>query len=214
MISGIYLITCRPNGRKYVGQSIDVDRRWSQHRRKANIRKHSNKIFQACWDKYGEDSFVFEILERCEEKLLSERESYWIDRLQTSHRFGGLNLEEQISSGSYRRKPSPETIQKRVSAVSKQIKAFGKYKTVREWCEIYNQIPRTVRWRLRKGWEPERALSTPSQKKDVMFNGKVKSLTEHCRELQLRPETIRCRIARGWSLDMALTVPIQPTLEK
>ena len=32
MITGIYKITNRINGKVYIGQSIDIRRRWRQHR--------------------------------------------------------------------------------------------------------------------------------------------------------------------------------------
>ncbi len=208
MTCGIYSITCVRNSRKYVGQSVNLERRWKQHRSRANLGNHSNPRLQACWDKYGEPNFKFEILEVCEEKILSEREEFWIDKLGTSHTLGGLNLEEKIRSDIYRRRPSKSQIAKRVSSVSKRIKAFGEEKTVREWCEIYHQVPSTVHWRLRSGWSAEKALLTPSQKKSFIFEGVNQSLTDHCRRLNLNPKTVQCRISRGWSLEKALTVSV------
>jgi len=44
--------------------------------------KHFNKYIQRSWNKYGEENFMFEILENCEVEKLIEREQYYIDTLK------------------------------------------------------------------------------------------------------------------------------------
>jgi len=34
MISGIYKITNKVNGKVYIGQSVDIERRWKEHRQR------------------------------------------------------------------------------------------------------------------------------------------------------------------------------------
>ena len=58
-IVGIYKITCTVNGKRYIGQSIDIKRRFSQHKRKPPAR------MQADFEQYGVGAFKFEILEEC-----------------------------------------------------------------------------------------------------------------------------------------------------
>lgn len=41
------------------------------------------------------------------------------------------------------------------------IVAFGERKTMVEWCEEYGILKSTLRLRLRKGWDPEQALTDP-----------------------------------------------------
>lgn len=62
MPSGVYTITCIPTGRKYVGSSVNVQRRWYCHKNALKKGKHKNVLLQRAWDKYGEDAFIFEIL--------------------------------------------------------------------------------------------------------------------------------------------------------
>lgn len=52
-----------------------------------------------------------------------------------------------------------EQARNRSSSVFLDIK--GEQKTIAEWCEIYNMPNDTVRYRLKSGWSPLRALTTP-----------------------------------------------------
>lgn len=73
-ICGIYKITNIINFKPYVGQSVDIQDRWHQH--KYNNTKDS-AIHKAI-KKYGIKNFIFEILEECPREQLNEREKYWI----------------------------------------------------------------------------------------------------------------------------------------
>lgn len=82
---GIYKITNKVNGKIYVGQSIDIEERWKQHRWKAfncnEVGYHS--AIHAAMRKYGLDNFVYEILEECDVEELDEKEKYWISILNS-----------------------------------------------------------------------------------------------------------------------------------
>lgn len=58
-ISGIYLITNKINGKKYVGCSIDIKSRW-----KAHINNNVVGLGKAI-TKYGAENFTFEVLLEC-----------------------------------------------------------------------------------------------------------------------------------------------------
>ena len=62
-ISGIYVIINKVNHKYYVGSSIDIDDRWYNHIWALNCDKHRNKHLQNAWNKYGENSFNFYIVE-------------------------------------------------------------------------------------------------------------------------------------------------------
>lgn len=72
-LTGIYMIT-NPNGRVYVGKSVDIKKRWRKYKR-LNC-KLQTKLYRSLI-KYGVDNHRFEILEMCEESMLSERELYY-----------------------------------------------------------------------------------------------------------------------------------------
>jgi group I intron endonuclease len=63
MTRGVYTITCKANGCVYIGQSLDVEHRFLQHKSKLRRDSHSNHHLQAAWNKYGEESFVFAVHE-------------------------------------------------------------------------------------------------------------------------------------------------------
>lgn len=73
---GIYKITNQVNGKVYIGQSVNIKRRWIEHKSNANIGKKS-----ALYDdirKFGFEKFTLDIIEECEKEELNEREIYWI----------------------------------------------------------------------------------------------------------------------------------------
>lgn len=110
-LSGIYRITCAVTGGFYIGSSINLSRRWSEHRNSLRKNAHSNRKLQHAWNKYGEDVFIFEILELVLSAFLIEREQYWLDTLKP---FGdkGFNLAIYAQAGCLGIKMSPEACAK------------------------------------------------------------------------------------------------------
>ena len=88
--SGIYKIVNIKNGKVYVGQTYDLTYRWLRHRSDLNTNSHYNKHLQNAWNKYGQENFRFEILERCPLDIIDEREIYWINKLDSIN--NGYNL--------------------------------------------------------------------------------------------------------------------------
>ena len=84
-MSGIYMIRCLVNGHCYIGQSINIRKRLWEHIYSLNKQYNSNGEFAdnehlcKAWKKYGENNFTYQILELCSEKLLDDREIYWIN---------------------------------------------------------------------------------------------------------------------------------------
>jgi len=63
MTSGVYYILA-PSGHRYIGSSVDIQRRFRTHRAGLRTGKHSNKALQSAWNKYGAD-LAFVIAEEC-----------------------------------------------------------------------------------------------------------------------------------------------------
>lgn len=75
----IYKVTNLINGKVYIGQTIDFQRRKRKHlsdARKNDVKDTS--IFHRAIRKYGEDSFSWEIIEEVSSEQLDDREKYWI----------------------------------------------------------------------------------------------------------------------------------------
>lgn len=81
-MKGIYLITNKISGNKYVGLSINIQRRFSEHRSKKKLK---TKIGQA-FKKYSVNDFIFEILEFVDNiEDLPKKEIFWIDKLKPEY---------------------------------------------------------------------------------------------------------------------------------
>jgi len=78
---GIYLITCTANGKTYVGSTQSFRQRWRTHLRKLKCGYHPNRYLQNTFDKYGESTFQFSIIECCPVDTVLEREQYYLDAL-------------------------------------------------------------------------------------------------------------------------------------
>jgi group I intron endonuclease len=65
-IAGVYQIQNRLTGHRYIGSSVNIKLRWSVHRHHLKTSTHCNKYLQRAWDKYGKESFIFTIIEECE----------------------------------------------------------------------------------------------------------------------------------------------------
>ena len=77
MLCGIYTITNKIDGKRYIGSSMQIEKRWQQHIYKLKKGNHPNKHLQFAWTKYGSECFCFEVLEECVlENLLSLEEKY------------------------------------------------------------------------------------------------------------------------------------------
>jgi group I intron endonuclease len=91
-ISGIYCIENLINGKKYVGRAKDIYQRWRGHRSDLNKKIHKNHYLQNSWNKNGEDSFKFYILEKCMNEECKEKEIYYIEKLESLSLKNGYNL--------------------------------------------------------------------------------------------------------------------------
>ena len=71
---GIYKITS-PNNRVYIGQSINIKKRFKGYKTNSSTQIRLNRSFI----KYGIENHIFEVIEECKIELLNERERYWQD---------------------------------------------------------------------------------------------------------------------------------------
>ena len=88
---GIYKIENKINHKKYIGQSVDIKRRWQNEKTNAfNINAHEYEYpLSRAFRKYGVDNFIFEVIEECPQSQLNERETYWIQKYDSF--FNGYN---------------------------------------------------------------------------------------------------------------------------
>lgn len=92
MRSGIYSITNRTNGKRYIGSSKDVDARIADHIGSLRSGKHRNAKLQNAWNSYGEANFEFRMIIACSRENLELYEQISIDGLGAYFKAGGYNL--------------------------------------------------------------------------------------------------------------------------
>ena len=79
--SGIYKWTNKLTNDIYVGQSIDLAKRFIKYFNLSYLKNRETLVISRALIKYGYSNFSLEILEYCDIKNLTEREQYYMDKL-------------------------------------------------------------------------------------------------------------------------------------
>ena len=133
-IIGIYMITCLANSKRYVGQSIDIKRRFSQHRRKP-----PNQMLED-FERHGVDAFKFEILEECAANELDKKETAYMNELKPEY---NIRTEGHGISDEAREKMRKFQTGKKRPDISHQVKCvetgevFESITAAAKWCNVH-----------------------------------------------------------------------------
>ena len=104
MTIGIYCIEHIASGRKYVGKSVNIERRLATHRYALTreVRsKDTNRHLWNCVQKYGWDQFktyVLQSFDEIDEELIGLSELEWMDKFNSCDRDFGFNLRRDTST--------------------------------------------------------------------------------------------------------------------
>jgi group I intron endonuclease len=89
--SGVYKIHHVDSGRAYIGSAVSLRARLLRHKNELSRGIHTNSKLQRAWNKYGEESFLFSVVEYVADKdQLTAREQAWIDAECAAER--GFNI--------------------------------------------------------------------------------------------------------------------------
>jgi group I intron endonuclease len=81
----IYCIRNRINGKRYIGSSTEFEKRKKNHIAALRHNYHPNPYLQSAWNKYGEVSFEFLVLDECSNDELMNREQILLDTLNPEY---------------------------------------------------------------------------------------------------------------------------------
>jgi len=84
MKTGVYQIRNVRNNKLYIGSAAGAQGfqgRWGKHLRGLRKNYHHSPVLQNAWNKHGEESFTFEVLEECVPEKCVEREQHYLDSI-------------------------------------------------------------------------------------------------------------------------------------
>jgi group I intron endonuclease len=98
-MTGIYLIRNKINGKTYIGQSLNIQRRFWDHR---CVSHETNVHLRHSLKKYGKENFEYIVLEECSPEMLDDREIYYIEKYKPEYNV--------TKGGQGRKKRLPEEV--------------------------------------------------------------------------------------------------------
>ena len=97
---GIYYIKNLTNNKIYIGQSIDIPKRFNTHRHRLRNDFHGNSHLQSAFNKYGEENFEFGIIKVTKERYLNRLEKLYIKKYDSANPTKGYNHAKGGNSNS------------------------------------------------------------------------------------------------------------------
>lgn len=126
-IAGIYSLTNKTTGKRYIGQTVYLNGRKGDHLLNLRRNQHDNDYLQKAFNKYGEEDFIFEVLEVVpklengtnDKDKLTEREQYWMDYYKSWNRYYGYNINPSASINPMQGKTHTEEARAKISEAAK-----------------------------------------------------------------------------------------------
>ena len=204
MNCGIYKIINSANGKVYVGSSTNLVKRWNEHSFFLNNNYNKNPHLQNAWNKYGGDSFVFEVLLYCDKENLVFYEQRAMDEYKSLDGEFGYNIRP-----ARRNDLTGSNYDKWVQNLSdnhsnrKFITINGKYYgTIKEAALFFGLSHQALNYRLKNGIDPNKKASTKGknnyQARAITINNKYyNTLVEASQDLGIKLSTLKSRLKNG-----------------
>ena len=179
---GIYKIKNRINRKVYIGESLDIMKRWEQHIFELISNTHHNYKLQEDWNKYRQDNFSFEVIVTLDDKIkkLVDRhitliyENIYINKFNSIEE--GYNIEDsftKVMNGD-----------KRVLMVQSHLLKYYQTKVENNFYIEDNGIIKTDYYSMEK-IEKELGIKRPTMKRRMIkLNMVVKENSEYVLNLE------------------------------
>lgn len=112
-VSGVYQIISKIDNKVYIGSSVKIRNRLNRHQNELQNNIHCSPHLQNSFNLYGNENFIFNILEYCDKKILLEREQFYLDYFKSYDKTNGYNIcsvagspEQRILSKDHKNKIS------------------------------------------------------------------------------------------------------------
>jgi group I intron endonuclease len=201
----IYTQTNQVNGKVYVGQTIDSERR--QRNYLEEITKNSGRLIINAMRKYGGDNFIFKIIDHADDQQsLDFLEQMHIERLNSHVSKGGYNLtfggygcaglkrsdedKQRKREAALKRWASPKGLLERQER-SDNLKGIDNPRYGKPGTMLGKTMPKSAKDTLRRLHSASWEIITPNGAKEIITN-----LCDYCRRHNLQ-QTNMVQVAKG-----------------
>lgn len=202
-LCGIYIIENIKINKVYIGQSTDINRRFTNHRYELKNHVHCNKYLQSSWNEHGENSFAFKILCVCSIDELNEKEKYFIKKYNSykkgfNNTEGGQDLEILKNNGY---KLAKFIKQKRKNSTNSCLECGEKTQSgYRRYCEKHRH--KCLKCGKRFGLQKSRSICSNCINKKTIIKCskcqkpviKTNNRQKYCKECRIEINKIKARL--------------------
>lgn len=201
---GIYEIRNLVNGKVYIGQSINVEKRIEAHKK-----RESNQHLLNAFKKYGLDNFSFSILKECKKEDLSFYEHFFIiANCSFDYRYG-YNKTLGGEEYSVFSKESLQKISKNVKASLEKSEKVKEYHKRQIGSKRSEETKKKQSESAKKSWKNGRDISnyhggiTPAnyeercKKAALASKGKI-VMNNGIKQIQSKPEDVNLYLSQGF----------------
>lgn len=173
-MTGIYKITDQ-KGRIYIGSSVNIEKRFEQHKKSFISATHVNKKLRDYYKKYGESAYSYEVVEQCDVAELLIREQYYIDNLNPFYNINKSATKPPSWSGKNHKAETKQKMREWNIGRKHTTETLEKFKSIRSTEESKQQMRINASKAKSNGWLGRKHTKEELEKISKVHKGKVVS---------------------------------------